>query len=316
MKANYLRLSLTDRCNLQCLYCKPSREVRQFKKEDLLSFEEITTLVDLAVDWGISKVRVTGGEPLQRNDIVDLVGMLSGIEGIKDLPMTTNGVRLAEFAPSLKKAGVSRVNISLDSLDRKKFTRITGQDNLGQVLKGIRAAKKAKLEPVKINVVLLKGINQNEIIDFVNFARENSLIVRFIEYMPIKESEHNGWYFSNVRAKEIVEERWGTLKPLFAFSNYSPARYLKINHTRVILGFISPISQPFCHRCNRLRLTAIGKLRPCLSSNQEIDLRKSLKGKNRDYEIKALFDLAMKEKSKGRPGPLYVRNKHMFEIGG
>ncbi len=316
MKANYLRLSVTDRCNLNCLYCRPPELVGQVRQEELLSFKEITTIVDLAVEWGIRKVRITGGEPLVRNNIIDLVKMLSPIKGIRDLPMTTNGVRLEEFAHLLKKAGLSRVNVSLDSLDRKKFARITGQDNLLRVLRGIRAAREANLESIKINMVILKGINDDEILDFVNFAREKDLIVRFIEYMPVNWPEQNGWYFSNTRVKEIIERRWGTLKPLNLFSDYSPARYFKIEDTKVILGFISSISQPFCHRCNRLRLTATGKLIPCLFSNLEIDLRKSLKEKNRDYEIKTRFDLAMREKLKGRPEPLYPRNKYMFQIGG
>ena len=316
MKADYLRLSVTDRCNLNCLYCRPPKSVRQVKQDELLSFEEITTIVGLAVEWGIRKVRITGGEPLVRNNIIGLIKMLRRIKGIRDLPMTTNGVRLAEFAHSLKKAGLSRVNVSLDSLDRKKFASITDQDNLLHVLRGIRAAREAKLEPIKINVVILKGINEDEILDFVNFAREKNLIVRFIECMPASGSEQNGWYFSNAGVKETIERRWGTLKSLPFFSNYSPARYFKIAHTQVVLGFISPISQPFCHQCTRLRLTAAGKLRPCLFSNLEIDLKKSLQGKNRDYEIKASFDLAMNEKLKERPEPLYQRNKYMFQIGG
>ncbi|MFQ5835314.1 MAG: GTP 3',8-cyclase MoaA [bacterium] len=316
MKANYLRLSVTDRCNLKCLYCRPSKSVRQLKQEELLNFEDITTIGELAVEWGIRKVRITGGEPLVRNDIIDLVKMLSRIKGIRDLPMTTNGVRLEEFAGRLKRVGLSRVNVSLDSLDRKKFARITGKDNLLQVLRGIRAAREVNLEPIKINVVILKGINEDEILDFVNFARENSLTIRFIEYMPTNGLEQNGWYFSNARVKEVIERRWQALKPVPFFFNYSPARYFKINHTKVVLGFISPISQPFCYQCTRLRLTAAGKLRPCLASNLEIDLKKSLKGKNRDYEIKASFDLAMNEKLKERPEPLYQRNKYMFQIGG
>lgn len=316
MKANYLRVSVTDRCNLNCLYCRPSKRVRQLKQDELLNFEEISSIVGLAAEWGIRKVRITGGEPLVRNNIIDLVKMLSRIKGIRDLPLTTNGVRLAEFARPLKKAGLSRVNVSLDSLERGKFARITGRDSLLQVLRGIRAAREANLEPIKINVVILKGINEDEILDFVNFARGKSLILRFIEYMPTHGSEQNSWYFSNARVKEIIERRWGTLKPLPFSFNYLPARYFKIDHTKVVLGFISPISQPFCHLCTRLRLTAAGKLRPCLGLDLEIDLKKSLRGKNRDYEIKASFDLAMNEKLKERPEPLYPRNKYMFQIGG
>jgi len=314
MKANYLRLSVTDHCNLSCFYCRPSEAVRHLKREEFLSFEEISHIVSLAVDWGIRKVRITGGEPLLRNNIVQLTRMLSGIEGIRDLPITTNGVKLEEFAPLLKEAGVSRVNVSLDSLNKKGFTRITGQDNLGQVLRGIKAAKKAGLTPVKINVVVLKGINEGDILDFVNFALENNLIIRFIEYMPTNGLEQNDWYFSNSRVKEIIERKWGSLEPIPFFAG-SVARYYKIDDTKVVLGFISPISQPFCHQCNRLRLTAIGKLKPCLASNLEIDIRKPLREKAGEHEIKILFDLAMKEKLKGRPEPPYQRTTSMLQIG-
>lgn len=315
MKANYLRLSVTDHCNLSCFYCRPSEAVRHLEREEFLSFEEISHIVNLAVDWGIRKVRITGGEPLLRNNIVELIRMLSRIEGIRDLPITTNGVRLEELAPLLKEAGVSRVNVSLDSLDKKRFTRITGQDNLSQVLRGIEAAKKAGLEPIKINVVILKGINEGEILDFINFALENSLIIRFIEYMPTNGLEQNDWYFSNSRVKEIIERKWGRLESISFFAG-SVTRYYKIDATKVVFGFISPISQPFCHQCNRLRLTAIGKLKPCLASNLEIDIRKPLREKTGDHEIKMLFDLAMKEKLKERPKPPYQRNKYMFQIGG
>ena len=315
MKANYLRLSVTDRCNLKCLYCRPSKRVKQLKQKELLSFEEMNRVVGLAVECGIKKVRITGGEPLVRNNIIELLGMLSLIEGIKDMPITTNGVRLAELASSLKKTGVSRVNVSLDSLNRKKFARITGQDNLDQVLTGIKAAKEAGLEPIKINVVVLGGINDGEILDFVDFALENSLIIRFIEYMPTNGLEQDGWYFSTSAVKEIVERRWGALDPLPLVAG-SAARHFKISHNQLVLGLISPISHPFCHHCTRLRLTAAGKLRLCLPSNQEIDLRRLLKGENGNHEIKACFDLAMEKKPKGRLEPLDRRNTFMFQIGG
>ncbi len=315
MKANYLRLSVTDHCNLSCFYCRPFEAVRHLKREEFLSFEEISHLVSLAVGWGIRKVRITGGEPLLRNNVVELIRMLSGIEGIRDLPITTNGVKLEEFAPLLKEAGVSRVNVSLDSLNQERFTRITGQDNLGQVLRGIKVVKKVGLGPIKINVVVLKGINEGEILDFINFGLENSLIIRFIEYMSTNGLEQNDWYFSNSRVKEIIKRKWGSLEPISFFAG-SVARYYKIDDTKVVLGFISPISQPFCDQCNRLRLTATGKLKPCLASNLEIDVRKPLREKAGENEIKILFDLAMKEKLKGRPGPPYQRNKYMFQIGG
>jgi len=316
MKVDYLRVSVTDRCSLKCIYCRPSTPVRHLRREELLSFEEIGRIVSLAAERGMWKVRITGGEPLMRNRIVDLVRILSRMKGIRDLPMTTNGVRLLGFAQRLKKAGLSRINVSLDSLDRDKFTRITGCDYLLQVLEGIRAARRAGLEPIKINVVILKGVNDDEILDFVNFAQEERLIVRFIEHMPIGGSKENGWYLSNVSVKGVIESRWGTAKPLPFLSHCSPARYFKISHTGVMVGFISPISQPFCHQCTRLRLSAVGKLRPCLGSSLEIDLRRVLQEKNWDYEIKASFDLAINEKLKKKPEVPYQGVRYMFQIGG
>lgn len=300
MKINYLRVSVTDRCSLNCIYCRSLPLVSYIPHHELLRFEEIRDFVTLAVQWGIDKVRVTGGEPLARNNIVNLVRMLSEIKGIKDLAMTTNGVRLAEFAQELKQAGLSRINISLDSLERKNFTHITGYDKLLEVLRGIKAARKVGLDPVKINVVILKGVNEEEILKFVSFGLEQGLIIRFIEYMPIDGIGQNNWYLPNNFAKEIIERKWGSLKPITSY-NGSPAKYFKIKGTHSRLGFINSISRPFCSSCSRLRLTAKGELRPCLFTNFGVNLKKALRKKAKETkreEIKALFDLAVRNKVK------------------
>ena len=300
MKINYLRVSVTDCCNLNCIYCRPLSLANHVPRSKLLRFEEIRDFVALAVQWGIDKVRITGGEPLVRNNIVNLVEILSQIKGIRDLTMTTNGVRLEEFAQELKQAGLSRINVSLDSLDRERFTHITGYDKLLEVLRGIKAARKVGLDPVKINVVILKGVNEEEILKFVSFGLEQGLIIRFIEYMPIGGIGQNNRYLPNNFAKEIIERKWGGLEPLSSY-NGSPAKYFKIRGTHSRLGFINSISRPFCSSCSRLRLTAKGELRPCLFTNFGVNLKKALGKKDKETkreEIKALFDLAVRNKVK------------------
>ncbi len=312
MKVNYLRLSVTDFCNLSCIYCQP-KPIKHLNREELLRFEEIRYLIKLMVSWGINKIRITGGEPLRRRGIVSLVRMLSNIKGIKELVMTTNGVELEKFASELKKAGLSRVNISLDSLNRKKFVQITGKDKLIDVLRGIEAAKENNLHPIKINVVVLKGINEDEILDFVRFGSEKKLIIRFIEYMQINQSYPNNLYLPNFVVKQIIEKHWGPLEPVSSLDS-SSARYFKPKDSNVLLGFISPVSSPFCSSCNRLRLTAEGKLYPCLLENFAVDLKKALR-RNDEVYIKHLFDWAIKNKSR-KYRKLCKTDKFMCQIGG
>ncbi|MBC7189589.1 GTP 3',8-cyclase MoaA, partial [Candidatus Aerophobetes bacterium] len=251
MKIKYLRVSLTDRCNFSCIYCVPEKKVRMLKKEQLLSFEEITSLVKILSPWGLDKVRLTGGEPLLRKDITLLVRMLSEIKNIKQITLTTNGFLLEDMAQDLKKAGLSRVNVSLDSLNREKFKKITGCDALIQVLRGIEAVKKAGLEPVKINTVVLKNINDDEVTEFVRFALENSLILRFIEYMHFNPAGEKNWYIPNTLVKKTVEEKIGPLVPLESHAEQT-AKYFLLKGTNLRVGFISPVSCPFCHKCSKL----------------------------------------------------------------
>lgn len=319
MRVDYLRVSVTDRCNFNCIYCRPYRRVKIIKKSELLSFEEIVEFIKLTTKWGIRKVRLTGGEPLIRKDILKLINMIAEIKKIEDISITTNGTKLEEFAWSLRKAGLSRVNVSLDSLNKEKFAKITGDNKLSKVLKGIEIAKKVGLEPVKINVVVLKGINDDEVIDFVEFSQRNSLIVRFIEYMPMNGVGERKWYISNKIIKRMIEKRWGYLEPTSLIGN-GPAKYFTVKGSCVPVGFISFTSHSFCEKCNRLRLTCEGKLKPCLISDFEVDIKNVLRDKDKKRQIKEFFDLAINfkraRKKKITPPDPRKAGRFMFQIGG
>jgi len=317
MRSDYLRVSLTDRCNLNCIYCRPKGRVKLIRREELLSFEEIVDFIKFLTNFGLRKVRLTGGEPLLRKDVVKLIEMIAGVEKIKDIALTTNGIILEKFARKLKKAGLSRVNISLDTLNKEKFIKITGSDKLPEVIRGIKAAKEAGLEPVKVNVVALKGLNDNEVLDFVDFALKNSLILRFIEYMPIKGVGDRNWHISNEKVKKIIERRWGRLEPV-SFYGPGPARYFKFKKASLKLGFISPVTSPFCHTCSRLRLSADGKLKPCLVSDYEVDIKKALRDENESFRLKEIIDFVERYKAKKRKScPNFdASGKFMFQIGG
>lgn len=285
---DYLRISITDRCNLSCIYCTPASGVHWLPKDELLTYEEIAAIAQVAAELGITKVRLTGGEPLMRTDLPELVAVLAKMPTIRDISLTTNGILLKQYALQLKKAGLKRVNISLDTLNRAKFERITRHDRLPDVLLGIEAAKKAGLNPVKINVVAMRGINDDEILDFARLTINDGWHVRFIELMPFvtdtclegcagEGSDRSQKQFMPV--SEIKEKlgSLGTLEPATFFPGNGPAKYFRLPQATGTIGFISPVSQHFCENCNRLRLTADGKLRLCLFSDDEIDLRTPLR---------------------------------------
>ncbi len=287
---DYLRISLTDRCNFRCIYCMPAEGVQQMTHEQILRIEEIERIVRVATRIGIRSVRLTGGEPLVRKGVVDLVESLSKMPDIENISMTTNGVLLPRMADDLKRAGLSRVNISLDTLDPDQFKLITRVGSIEDTLAGIEAALAAGFDPVKINAVAVRSLNQ----DFLAFAKlsiDRPLHVRFIEYMPVGEStgaDGHGWGKADVIPSEelldIINERAaaeglpplepldGEQKPL----GWGPARYFAFPGAQGTVGFISPLSRHFCSECNRLRLTADGKLRPCLFSDRELDIRAAL----------------------------------------
>jgi GTP 3',8-cyclase len=275
---NNLRISVTDRCNLRCTYCMPE-EVTFIDKHEMLSFEEIARFVRAAVPLGIDKVRLTGGEPLMRRDLPQLVRMLCAIDGIRDVGLTSNGILLAEQARSLYQAGLRRINVSLDTLDAERFRQITRRDGLEKVIAGILAAKAAGFQPVKVNAVSIRGITEHEVVPLGRFARQHGLEMRFIEYMPIGADhwERGKVYF----AHEILEQLERELAPLVPAEDYDPrAPAMDFVYTdgggRV--GIIASISRPFCLSCNRIRLTSDGKLRNCLFALDEVDIKSLLRG--------------------------------------
>lgn len=297
---DYLRISLTDRCNFRCIYCMPEEGVSALGHDDILRIEEIEAIVRVATRIGIRSVRLTGGEPLVRKGVVDLVASLNAMEGIENISLTTNGVLLPEMASDLKQAGLSRVNISLDTLDPQQFTEITRVGKLDSTLRGIDAALETGFNPVKINAVTVRSLDQ-DYLEFAKLSIDRPLHTRFIEYMPVGESsgvDGSGWGKQDVIPSEellqiineqAVAEGLPVLVPLDGDHKpvgWGPARYFEFPGAQGTVGFISPLSRHFCSECNRLRLTADGKLRPCLFSDEEIDVRAALRegGEEAVYE--------------------------------
>jgi cyclic pyranopterin phosphate synthase len=293
---NYLRISVTDRCNLRCIYCMPAEGISLMSHSDILSYEEIYSVAQAATELGINKIRITGGEPLVRIGLPRLIEMLAGIEAVDDIALTTNGTLLGEYAAELKSSGLRRVNVSLDTLKSDRFRRITrGQSNLSQVLEGIEAAKGVGLEPVKLNMVVMSGINDDELLDFAAKTIEEDWHVRFIELMPVN-GEDNALRFVSATEMRRQLEPMGKLEPCLPSVGNGPAKYFRLPDAKGTIGFITPISEHFCFDCNRMRLTADGKLRPCLLSDYEIDLKKPLRDGIAKAGLKKLFKQAVAEK--------------------
>jgi len=267
---NYLRISVTDRCNLRCIYCMPEEGIKSLRHEDILRFEDILKIVKVAASLGINKIRYTGGEPLVMKDIDKLIYETSRIQGIEDIAITTNGILLSDMAEDLKKAGLKRVNISLDTLDKDKFRSITRIGNLDKVLEGIDKCLTLGLKPVKINTVLMRGINDTDVVDFLNLAKEKPVEIRFIELMPIGEGIKL-YEESKVSFAEILKQH-PELTAIDTEKN-STAQLYKLQNSKGKIGFISPISCKFCPDCNKIRLTSTGTIKPCLHSKEEINLR-------------------------------------------
>lgn len=270
---NYLRISVTDLCNLKCKYCMPEKGIRKKDHSEILRLETIEKIAQAAVKIGINKIRLTGGEPLVRKGIVSLVQNIGKLKskGLKDLGLTTNGILLKEYADRLKKAGLDRVNISIDSLNPNKYSEITRCGNARDLFEGIQAAKEAKLFPIKLNVVLVGGFNDDEIEDFVNLTMKEDIDVRFIELMPLGEA--SGWDENHFIPSSEILNRVPRLIPMPFKGHGSVARLYKLPNSKGKVGIISPLSSHFCNYCNRIRITADGKLKPCLHSNVEIDIR-------------------------------------------
>jgi cyclic pyranopterin phosphate synthase len=275
---NNLRISVTDRCNLRCTYCMPE-EVVFMDRAELLTFEEITRFVRVAAGLGVDKVRLTGGEPLLRRELPALVRMVAGVPGIRDIGLTTNGLLLAAQAQALHDAGLRRINVSLDTLDPERFRRVARRDGLDQVLAGIAAARRAGFHPVKINAVCIRGVTDVDVVPLARYAREHGLELRFIEYMPIGAGpwERDKVYF----AHEILEQLEQAVAPLVPAPDYdprAPAMEFRYTDGGGTVGIIASVSRPFCASCNRLRLTADGKLRNCLFALDEVDVKHLLRG--------------------------------------
>ncbi len=314
---NYLRISVTDRCNLRCQYCMPEEGIHKKLHDELLTLEEIYQIVEAATALGVNKIRITGGEPLVRRGLTDLIKKISGLEEIKDIAMTTNGILLKDYAKSLKEAGLNRVNISLDSLDEQKYREITRGGSLKDVLEGIEVSKEEGLFPIKLNVVLVGGFNDNEILDFAKLTMKEEIHVRFIELMPIGQAA--SWAKRNFISNDFVKEQLGEIISVKGNDPSSPARYYKLPGAKGEIGLINPISSQFCMYCNRIRLTADGKLKPCLHSDKEIDIKKVLSEDNRKYNLQrvikeAILSKPAKHTLNERDNQPIVRD--MVEIGG
>ena len=304
----YMRLSITDKCNYRCQYCMPEEGIPDVGHESILRYEELETIVQVATELGIHKFRLTGGEPLVRKGVVDFVKRLKEIPGVEELTMTTNGALLGDLATPLKKAGLDRVNISLDSLRHSRFREITRLGNLDDVFAGINAATDAGLTPIKLNVVIMKGINDDEIVDFVQLTMQHPFEVRFIELMPFSGNEQLSEQYMS---REEMMKKLPALRPV----NVSPeesgvAELYTYPGARGRIGFISPLSHCFCATCNKVRVTADGKLKTCLHSNQEHDLKQALReGANDPIHRKNMVKKALQE------GILSKEERHHLEPG-
>ncbi|MDF2614382.1 MAG: moaA [Clostridia bacterium] len=309
---NYLRLSITDLCNLRCQYCMPAGGIRKMAHEDILTLEELEEMVGAFAALGITKVRITGGEPLARKGIITLIEKINSYVGITDIALTTNGTLLNAMAQDLKNAGLKRVNISLDSLDDKKYAMMTRGGKLKDALKGIEKARKVGLNPIKLNVVLVGGFNDDEVERFVKLTQDEEIDVRFIELMPIGEVAK--WSLNHFLSNDYVLETVPHLQKSKNTEYSSPAVYYKLPRAKGRVGLISPISCKFCSTCNRVRLTSEGKLKHCLHSNQEFDLRTVLRegGSLTDFIQNAMLHKPLEHFIE--EGSLTERN--MIQVGG
>jgi cyclic pyranopterin phosphate synthase len=300
MSIDCLRLSVTDKCNLRCVYCHPTPDCRPTEHEDILGLEEMLRIIRLFAECGIKKLRLTGGEPLLKRDIVRLVRELSAIAGIKDLSITTNGVFLKSLATELKAVGLQRVNISIDSIERKTYERITGFDLLPKVIEGIHSAIGAGLSPVKINCVIIKGLNDSEeqITALAGMSTSLPVSIRFIEYYPTNKSTRPATdYVPNPAVRAVIERKYGPLLHTVISVGSGPAEYFKVPGSAGTIGFISGRSSNFCRSCSRLRLTSNGKVMPCLYSARSHDLKRLISSGQNEKAIRDFLSEIISEKA-------------------
>jgi len=326
-RISYLRVSITDRCNERCTYCMPQELQEWLPREEILSFEETLRLIRIAAELGVSKARITGGEPLTRRDVLDFIRQIPGIPGIRSIGLSTNGTLLARavasgetMASALRAAGVQSVNISLDTLNRTTYSQITGRDFHEQVLRGIDAAMAAGFEQIKLNTVLMRDRNEDQLIPLIEFAASRGLILRFIEMMPVSTTEVlDDKNFMAIRhAKRMIESRYGALIPETEFRTNGPATYYQIPGRPQRIGFIGAMTNlHFCESCNKLRLTCDGKLRPCLGSYLEFDIMRPLRAGASDQELKQFFlDVVDRKPEQHDFRNSYQPNRKMIAIGG
>ena len=325
---SYLRVSITDRCNERCQYCMPTEEQHWMPRSEVLSYEEILRILRVGAGMGVSKVRITGGEPLTRRNVISFLEKVAHLEGICDLGLSTNGTLLARPVPdgrttaqALRDAGVRTVNISLDTLDRDTYAKTTGRDLFPEVIAGIDAALEARFEKIKLNTVLMRHRNEHELWDLTKFAQDRGLLLRFIELMPVSTTEvlTENNFLAVGEAKRLLEYRLGTLKQRAYIRTNGPASYYEVADTGQILGFIGAMTNlQFCENCNKLRLTCEGKLRPCLGSHLEYDLRETLRDpmRNDDDIAEIILGVVARKPEKHDFRENYQPGRKMIAIGG
>ena len=326
-RISYLRVSITDRCNERCTYCMPQELQEWLPREEILTYEETLRLIRIAADLGVTKIRVTGGEPLTRRGVIDFIREFPKIPGLRDIGLSTNGTLLTRdvahgqtMAAALRDAGVRSVNISLDTLDRNRYSEITGRDLHAQVLAGIDAAISAGFDQIKLNAVLMRGRNEDQLLPLVEFAAARNLILRFIEMMPVSTTEvlDEKNFLPIAEAKRTIEAQYGNLilEPLFRTNG--PATYYQVSNRKQCIGFIGAMTNlHFCESCNKLRLTCDGKLRPCLGSFLEFDIMKPLRAGANDDELRQFFlDVVDRKPEQHDFRNNYQPDRKMIAIGG
>ena len=316
-----LRISVTDRCNIRCFYCMPLENVRFKPREQLLTFEEMVRVVSVAAGHGIRKLRLTGGEPLVRANLPELIRMLKEVRGIEEIALTTNGILLPEIAGDLKTAGLDRLNVSLDALDEALFEKITRRQGVQKVLDGIAAAHAAGFENIRLNAVAIRNLTEGEIVPLANFAREHDLHLRFIEFMPLDADRawNSAQVLSGEAIREIIASQVAPLVESPQADKSQPAVDFAYADGRQRVGFINSVTQPFCQACNRLRITAEGQLRNCLFGTTEWDARQILRSGGSDADISQLLHdcVAAKKASHGMDSPEFIPpERAMYQIGG
>ena len=317
MHVKCLRISVTDKCNLRCVYCRPLHDCAFIEDKEILTFKEIHRIVRLFADCGIDRVRLTGGEPLLRKNITSLLAKLAATKGIRELTLTTNGVLLLQMADELKAVGLNRVNISIDSLEANNYQQITGYDFLSRVVGGIQKAIDVGLQPVKINAVILRGINHSQIVALARMSIDLPVTVRFIEYCPTStDTQPAEDYIPYGEIRRIIEGTFGSLSDASIGHGSGPALYFKIKNSAGAIGFIAGRSTVFCEACNRIRLTSDGRIKPCLYSAQDYNIRRLVRGSASDEQVRNVLENIIAQKHTFTRLNSSVKEFSMRKVGG